>query len=59
MKKKLMKFFLVFVLTTLTIALCGCAGDKEESATSSITIGIPQDLDSLDPHTAMDTLQPL
>lgn len=53
MKKKLMKFFLVFVLTTLTIALCGCAGDKEESATSSITIGIPQDLDSLDPHAAM------
>ncbi|MGN0130877.1 MAG: ABC transporter substrate-binding protein [Lachnospiraceae bacterium] len=54
MKKRWMKFFLVFVLMTLTIALCGCAGDKEDSTTSSsITIGIPQDLDSLDPHKAV------
>lgn len=53
MKKELKKLFLVFVLTTLTIALCGCAGDKEDNKTSSITIGIPQDLDSLDPHEAV------
>lgn len=54
MKKRTMKLFMVFVLTALTIALSGCAGDKEESlASSSITIGIPQDLDSLDPHEAV------
>jgi peptide/nickel transport system substrate-binding protein len=53
MKKRFSKLFLVFVLTTLAIALCGCAGDKEDATDSSITIGIPQDLDSLDPHTAV------
>ncbi len=55
MKKRLQKLFLVFVLTTLTIALSGCTGDKEENGTSSseITVGIPQDLDSLDPHKAV------
>jgi peptide/nickel transport system substrate-binding protein len=53
MKKRLQNFFLVFVLTTLAIALCGCTGDKEDDVDSSITIGIPQDLDSLDPHTAV------
>lgn len=53
MKKRLKTLFLLFVLTTLTIALSGCAGDKEDDASSSITIGIPQDLDSLDPHTAV------
>lgn len=54
MKKRWMKLFLVFVLTTLTIALSGCAGDKEDDTTSSsITIGIPQDLDSLDPYKAV------
>lgn len=62
-------------MLTLTIALGGCAGDKEGDTSSgetpaseqqttatadsvnaqgdsSITIGIPQDLDSLDPNTA-------
>lgn len=53
MKKRLKTLFLLFVLTTLTIALSGCAGDKADDASSSITIGIPQDLDSLDPHTAV------
>ena len=73
---------LMIVLSTLTVALAGCSGNKaEESAQStdaalnvsaqdstdvsdagqevtgeaddsSITIGIPQDLDSLDPHLA-------
>ncbi|MBO4390289.1 MAG: ABC transporter substrate-binding protein [Lachnospiraceae bacterium] len=46
------------VLMTLTIALSGLttgctSGDKDGKASSSITIGIPQDLDSLDPHKAV------
>ena len=37
-------------VVAMTVALCGCAGDKSR-ASSSIVIGIPQDLeDSLDPH---------
>ena len=47
---KNLALFLI-VLTTLTIALSGCAGDKAEDS-SKITIGIPQDIDSLDPHKA-------
>ena len=39
------------VLTTLAIALSGCASDKTAGDDSSkITIGIPQDIDGLDPH---------
>lgn len=55
MKKRSFKTALLFfVLATLTIALCGCAGDKEGGNSSQITIGIPQDLeDSLDPHKAV------
>lgn len=55
MKKRSFKAaLLVFVLSTLTIALSGCAGDKEGGNSSQITIGIPQDLeDSLDPHKAV------
>lgn len=42
---------LLLVLTTLTVALTGCAGNKQGEDSSQITIGIPQDLeDSLDPH---------
>ena len=47
------------VLLTLAIALSGLtltgctSGDKEGNTSSSITIGIPQDLDSLDPHKAV------
>lgn len=52
MKKKISKALFAVVLTTLAVALCGCAGDKTDAA-SSVTIGIPQDLDSLDPHTAV------
>jgi len=57
MKGKMLKVILSgIVLTTLTIALGGCAGDKAgdtSSSDSSIVIGIPQDLeDSLDPHEA-------
>lgn len=48
MKKKLISLFLM--TSVLAIALCGCAGDKKGD-NSSITIGIPQDLeDGLDPH---------
>ncbi len=44
---------LVSVLTTLTIALSGCSGDKA-GGSSGIVVGIPQDLeDSLDPHKAV------
>lgn len=62
------KVLFVSMLLTLTIALGGCAGDKEdedstqidtateevttEAAESQITIGISQDLNGLDPHTA-------
>ncbi len=42
---------LIFLSATLSIALCGCKGDKAGDVSSHITIGIPQDLeDSLDPH---------
>lgn len=52
MKRKGLKSLLVvFVLTTLAVALSGCSGDKEVETSSQITIGIPQDLEeSLDPH---------
>lgn len=55
MKKQGRKAILLFfVLMMLTVALCGCTGDKEGGSSSQITIGIPQDLeDSLDPHKAV------
>lgn len=47
-------FGLLLVSVILAVALCGCGGDKTGNSSSSITIGIPQDLeDSLDPHTAV------
>ena len=51
-KRRLSKVLFVSMLLTLTIALSGCTGDKEDggSSESAITIGIPQDLDSLDPN---------
>lgn len=50
-KKGLKSLLLVFVLTTLAIALSACSGDKKGDNSSQITIGIPQDVeDSLDPH---------
>lgn len=53
MKRKGM-LSLLLMLTTLTVALCGCAGNKQGENSSQITIGIPQDLeDSLDPHKAV------
>ena len=55
MKRKGMKLlFSVVVLTTLTIALSACSGDKQGEVSSQITIGIPQDMeDSLDPNKIM------
>lgn len=54
MKRKFTLFFSVVVLATLTIALTACSGDKEVLSSSSITIGIPQDMeDSLDPTKAV------
>ena len=66
------KGLFVSMLLTLTIALGGCAGDKEDGSSttvteentqvseqtapvveSKITIGIPEDLDSLDPSYAV------
>ncbi len=50
----LKRLLLLFVLSTLAIALSGCSGDKEGENSSQISIGIPQDLeDSLDPHVVM------
>lgn len=50
MKRAILLFF---ATCALTVALCGCAGDKEEQA-SQIVVGIAQDLeDSLDPHKAV------
>lgn len=52
MKKFSLKgLYLVLMLCARSIALCGCKGDKKADDSSSIIIGIPQDLeDSLDPH---------
>lgn len=70
-RRSMIKALFVSMLLTLTIALGGCAGDKEEKgsspndttpvteaeggreAESQITIGIPQDFDSLDPIAAV------
>lgn len=64
MKKKLISFFMILQIVT-AVALCGCTGDttgdgpEQKSSGSSvkyggkITVGITQDLDSLDPHKAV------
>ena len=53
MKKKSSKIILLMLLS-MTIALTGCSGDKAEENSSTITVGIPQDIeDSLDPHKAV------
>lgn len=55
MKKKILKGILVlFMISALTGALSGCSSKKAGDDSSSITVGIPQDLeDSLDPHKAV------
>lgn len=53
-KRGFSKLFLILSVFSLTIALCGCAGDKPGDNSSKITIGIPQDIEnSLDPHYAV------
>ncbi|MDO4292899.1 MAG: ABC transporter substrate-binding protein [Eubacteriales bacterium] len=47
------KVLLTLVCAALTIALSACSGGKADEASSQITIGIPQDVDSLDPHKAV------
>ena len=50
-KKSFKGLLLALMVSTLAIALTGCSGDKSKGDSSSITIGIPQDVeDSLDPH---------
>ena len=51
--QKFGKVLFVSMLLTLTIALGACSGDKAGKESSQITIGIPQDVDSLDPHKAV------
>ena len=63
--KRVISILLVATMT-LTIALTGCSGDKKDGKSTtenntsgkpteggSITVGISQDLDSLDPHYAV------
>ena len=51
MKRRLIASLLLMILLVSTVALSACSGDKENDSSSSITIGIPQDIeDSLDPH---------
>ena len=50
-KKSFKGLLLTLMISTLAIALTACSGDKSKGDSSSITIGIPQDVeDSLDPH---------
>ncbi len=41
---------LAVVLTTLTVALSACSSDKAGDSLSKLIVGIPQDIDGLDPH---------
>ena len=51
--KKFGTLFVSALVLTMTVALCGCGGDKAGEG-ETITVGIPQDIeDSLDPHTAV------
>ncbi len=48
--KKFEKILSLLLVCTLTIALCGCGGDKAGDG-STITVGIAQDIeDTMDPH---------
>lgn len=50
-KKRNRNVLFAFLLLTIAVALSACSGDKKDDSNSSITIGIPQDIeDSLDPH---------
>ena len=48
------KYILMALLVTVSAAaLCGCKGNTKKSGNGSVTVGITQDLDSLDPHKAV------
>ena len=49
MKKR---FFMALLITVSAVALCSCKGGTKKNG-SSVTVGITQDLDSLDPHKAV------
>ncbi len=51
--RRMVAAILMIVLTTLTIALSGCSSDKTGDDSSKLTVGIPQDIDGLDPHNAV------
>ncbi|MBO4696038.1 MAG: ABC transporter substrate-binding protein [Lachnospiraceae bacterium] len=50
MKKVL---FMALLITVSAAALYGCKGGTKKSGDGSVTVGITQDLDSLDPHKAV------
>lgn len=50
--KKNKLLFLALALV-MSIALSGCGGDKNDTDSGSVVVGITQDLDSLDPHKAV------
>ncbi len=51
--KRSKKLLVSALVLMLTVALCGCGGDKAGDG-ETITVGIPQDIEeSLDPHTAL------
>lgn len=50
---KQLKRILLLLLATLATVLCACADGKAADSSSQITVGIPQDLDSLDPYKAV------
>lgn len=50
---KQLKRILLLLLVTLATVLCACADGKAADSSSQITVGIPQDLDSLDPYKAV------
>lgn len=45
------RLLLLVVLASLLVSLCACGGDTDSK--TSVTVGIAQELDSLDPHKAV------
>lgn len=50
--KKQKLLFLALTLV-MSIVLCACGDDKNDTSSGSVVVGITQDLDSLDPHKAV------
>ncbi|MCR5302929.1 MAG: ABC transporter substrate-binding protein [Lachnospiraceae bacterium] len=48
----LKKAISILLTAALAAGMCGCAGSKKSGVSENFTVGIPQDLDSLDPHMA-------